>query len=99
VVTLPGRSRRGAAQPARDAAQQARREARAPLADVLTALRDGASPGIAAARTGHDPALVDVMVDHYRRLGLVADPGCAGPCVGAGTAVLPPGCRGCPLAG
>ncbi|MFD1506403.1 hypothetical protein FE374_16585 [Georgenia yuyongxinii] len=84
-MSVPARTRRGDIPGARG--------------DVLTALRDGASPAAAAARIGRDPALVDVMVDHYRRLGLVADPGCSGPCVGAQTETLPPGCRGCPLAG
>ncbi|MHB1063256.1 MAG: hypothetical protein ACYC1Z_01985 [Georgenia sp.] len=67
--------------------------------DVLAALRDGASPRAASMRTGQDRALVEVMVEHYRRLGLVADPGCTGTCPAVSPGPVPLGCRGCPLAG
>ncbi|MCL2848676.1 MAG: hypothetical protein FWE61_01365 [Micrococcales bacterium] len=61
------------------------------LADVLRETATGATPQTVAARLGLDPGLVEAMVDHAQRVGLVWTPTCT-----SCTASLPT-CAGCPL--
>jgi len=57
----------------------------------------GGTPAQVAARLGLPLSLVQAVLDHAERLGVVAlaGSGCASGCpTGAG---MPPGCAGCPL--
>ncbi len=63
------------------------------LSQVLSATADGATPPAVAGRLGVDVGLVETMLDHAERIGLVVRPGCSG-CSGAPVA---PACAGCPI--
>jgi hypothetical protein len=64
------------------------------LTEVLRETATGATPSTVASRLGLDPGLVETMLDHAQRVGLVLAPGC-GSCTGAPVA---PSCAGCPIA-
>ena len=63
------------------------------LTEVLRETATGATPMTVAARLNLDPGLVETMLDHAQRIGLVLTPGCSS-CPGAATA---PSCAGCPI--
>lgn len=63
------------------------------LTEVLRETATGATPPTVASRLGLDPGLVETMLDHARRIGLVLTPGCTS-CTGAPSA---PSCAGCPI--
>ncbi|MFI2755100.1 hypothetical protein ACGIF2_16850 [Cellulomonas sp. P22] len=79
------------------------------LDDVLREVSAGATSDAVARRLGLDPGLVEAMVDHWERLGVVHRAGdvlgqrCGSACSpaggdGTGTAHVPAGCAGCPIA-
>jgi hypothetical protein len=64
------------------------------VADVLRETATGATPGAVVSRLGLDEGLVEAMLDHAERMGLVLRVGCAS-CAGQAS---DPSCAGCPIA-
>jgi len=64
------------------------------LDDVLRETATGATPPAVAGRLGLDVSLVEMMLEHAERVGLVLRPGCSS-CTGVPVA---PACAGCPIA-
>lgn len=64
------------------------------MSEVLSATAAGATPPAVAGRLGVDVGLVETMLDHAQRIGLVLRPGCSTACSGT---PVGPSCAGCPI--